>query len=174
VLLAALGVSQLPPKAHLAFLAVILAVWLPGAKDNRAKIPRPVWGQYQGIDGRLNRWARPDDLVLVHSIPSGVIGVARYLRSDIRLASWVVPLGQRRVPDDLELLLAGCRRVALVKIHSMDLSNPAEIWLLAHARLVRSDTLYRFTTEVLYFEPMDSERFFPDASPRACGVAPPR
>lgn len=172
MLLAALGMSQLPPTIQVAFLAVILAVWLPGAKDNRATVPRPHLGQYQRIDNRLNQWARPDDLVLVHSIPSGVIGVARYLRNDIRLASWIVPLNLRRVPDDLELLLAGCRRVAFVRTHYLHSGNPGEQWLRAHARLVRRDTYYRRTAEVLYFEPMDGKTFFPDASPRACGIAP--
>jgi hypothetical protein len=174
LVLAAIGMSQLPGRIHLAFLAAIVAVWLPGAKDNRANVQRPVYGQYLRIDRQLKSWARPDDVVLVHSIPTGVIGVARYLRPDIRLGSWIVPLGVRRVPEDLELLLAGCRRVAFVRAHFLHSGNPGEQWLRAHARLVRRDTYYRRTAEVLYFEPMDGKTFFPDASPRACGVAPPR
>ena len=174
MLLAAVAMSQLPPGLHVAFLALVLGVWFPGSRDNLAEVPRPVWGQYRGIDRRLNAWAGPDDVVLVHSIPTGVIGVARYLRNDIRLASWIVPLHVRRVPDDLELLLAGCRRVAIVNAHFLEADNPAEQWLRANARLVRHDIFYRFTAEVVYFEPVGRDRFFPDASPRACDVAPPR
>ncbi len=169
MLLAALGMSQLPPRIHLAFLSAVLLAWLPGSKDNRAKVQRPVWGQYRRMDGRLNSWARPDDVVLVHSIPSGVIGVARYLRSDIPLASWVVPLDVRRVPDDLELLLAGCQRVALVKAHFLHWRNPADAWLRAHARQLGHDVFYGRTAEVFYFAPLDGETFFPKAAPAACG-----
>ena len=176
LLLAALAMDQLQPKAHLVFLAVILTVWLPGAKDNLAKLHQPVWGQYRNMDARLNRWARPGDVVLVHSIPSGAIGAARYLRSDIRFASWIVPLNVRQVPRDLEVLLAGCRRVAVVRAHLLDSlgDNPGEVWLRAHARLVARESYYRPTAEVVYYEPLQGTTFFPDASPPTCRTETPQ
>lgn len=153
LLLASLGMSQLPSRLHLAAVGALLVGWLPGIRTFMSSIPRP-WAPYvveaglehsrplsvlptageatnfRKLDIHLESSALPGDLVLVHSIPSGVVGVARYLRPDIPLASWVVPLDIRKVPDDLELVLAGRRRVALVKIHYLGAAAPAEAWLL--------------------------------------------
>ena len=85
--------------------------------------------------------------------------MARYVRRDIPIASWVVGLGLRQVPADLQLLLTGHRRVALVKIHYLHLPSPAEAWLQEHARLVRRDTFPQSGAEVLYFEPSDGTTF---------------
>jgi hypothetical protein len=97
--------------------------------------------------------------VVVHSVPTGVVGLARYLKRDIPLASWVEPLGLRQVPSDLHLLLSGRRRVALVKIHDLHRPSPAEAWLRGHARLIRRDIFNRSGAEVLYFEPLNGSTF---------------
>ena len=55
----------------------------------------------------VGAWAGPGDLVLVHAIPSGVLGIARYLEADVPMAAWVGQLGRRRVPEDLDGMLAG-------------------------------------------------------------------
>jgi hypothetical protein len=89
-------------------------------------------------------------LIIVHSIPSGVLGVARYIRTNTPIASWVVQLGQRRVPGDMERLLSGLRRVAVVKVHDMGEPSPAEAWLREHATLEGQDKLHDFT-RILYF-----------------------
>jgi hypothetical protein len=123
---------------------------------------------------QLESWARPGDLILVHSIPAGVVGIARYLREDIPLASWVTPpRGTREMPGDLELLLAGRRRVALVKVHHLGAAAPAQAWLLARARLLRHE-LYPSFTEVLHFEPSERDVFFPEASQRPADPQSPK
>ena len=100
------------------------------------------------------------------------------------MASWVAPLAQRRVPDDLEALLQGRRRVALVQVHHLSQPAPAEPWLRQHARLVyheiyngelnrmmMADTVTwtpaglealrkHQMTEIFYFEPETSGPFF--------------
>ena len=119
MLLAAYAVSLLPPRLHYAVLTVLVLAWLPGVRRVVvASVPRPRQ-PYRELDARLESWARPGDLVLVHSIPSGVVGVARYLTRDIPLAPWVVQLGTRQVPADLERLLSGRRRVAVATIHHL-------------------------------------------------------
>jgi hypothetical protein len=164
VLLAGLGMSRLSPGLHLAILSAMVLAWLPASRSAvLARTPRPSQ-PYQRLDGRLESWARPGDLVVVHSNPSGVIGVARYLRRDLPLASWVARLGIREIPGDLELLLGGRRRVALVKIHHLGTPSPPEDWLRAHARLLGHETFRWSSAEVLYFEPRDGEAFFPGAS----------
>jgi len=165
MLLAALGMSQLPLKLHLAFLSAILLAWLPGSRAVAiASVPRP-WQPYREVNARLESWMHPDDLVLVTSIPTGVIGMARYSRDDIRLASWVAQLGLREVPVDLEWLLAGHRRVAFVKIHHLGGSAAPEAWLRAHARLLGREVFPSSSAEVLYIGPSDGDTFFHEASP---------
>jgi 4-amino-4-deoxy-L-arabinose transferase-like glycosyltransferase len=163
LLLAALGLSRLPGAVHLAVLSAILLAWLPaGWAAATARTPRPSQ-PYVRLDSRLEAWAGPDDLILIHSNPSGVIGVARYLGRDLPLVSWVSRLGTRRVPDDLQLLLAGRRRVALVKIHHLGAPSPPEAWLRKHARLLGQESFRRSSAAVLYFGPRDGESFVPDA-----------
>jgi hypothetical protein len=163
LLLAALGLSRLPGGAHLAVLSAILLAWLPAGREAAsARTPRPSQ-PYARLDARLETWAGPDDVILIHSNPSGVIGVARYLARDLPLASWVTRLGTRRVPDDLQVLLAGRHRVALVKIHHLGAPSPPEAWLREHARLLGQESFRRSSAVVLYFGPADGETFFPDA-----------
>jgi hypothetical protein len=183
MLLAALGIEQLRGKAHAAFLALVLLAWTAGLWPILAHRARPE-AAYPTLGAELSAWARPDDLVLIHSIPSGVIGLSRYLRPEVPVASWIAPLGLRRVPDDLERLLQGRRRLALVQVHNMAQPAPAEPWLREHSRLTRreifdgaQDRLTADTTglppqqlaalrehkliEIFYFAPASGETFVP-------------
>jgi len=181
LLLAALGIEQLRGKAHTAFVALVLLAWTAGLWPILAHRARP-GAAYPTLGAELSAWAGPDDLILVHSIPSGVIGLARYTAPGVPLASWIAPLGLRRVPEDIERLLQGRRRLALVQVHNLAQPAPAEPWLRAHPRLARHeiydgalDTLTTDTIglppsqlaamhehkliEVLYFAPASGERF---------------
>ena len=86
-----------------------------------------------------------------------MVGVARYLKREIPLASWVGQLGTREVPADLEHLLRGRRRVAVATIHVLDAPNQIEPWLRAHARLAGRETFRSSRAEVLYFEPANGD-----------------
>ena len=165
LLLAAFAMSRLSPRLHLAFLGAVLLAWLPGArKATLPSIPRPSQ-PYRLVDARLMSWAGADDLVLVSATPSGVVGVARYLEREIPMASWVPQLGTRELEPDLQRLLAGRRRVALVKITHLGAPAPAEAWLRVHARPLGRDTFRSSKAEVLYFGPREGEAFFPEAAP---------
>jgi hypothetical protein len=161
MLLAAFAVSLLPPRLHHAVLTVLVLAWLPGDWPIvTASVPRPRQ-PYRELDTRLESWAQPGDLVLVHSIPSGVIGVARYLARDIPLASWVVQLETRRVPADIERLLSGRSRVAVATIHHLGATDSLEPWLEAHARALGRDTFPESRAEVRYFAPANGATVFP-------------
>ncbi|HEU4649762.1 MAG TPA: glycosyltransferase family 39 protein [Gemmatimonadales bacterium] len=160
ILLAALAVGRMPRTLQAAMLGALVLAWLPAEKAMVAGSPRP-WEPYADVGARLGSWARPGDLVVVHAIPSGLIGVARHVRPDIALASWVVQLGTRVVPDDLERLLAGRRRVAVVRIHDVGAEPVAATWLRTHAKLIAHDTFRSSSAEVLYFEPASGDTFFP-------------
>jgi hypothetical protein len=162
MLLAAFGVSLLPPRLHYAVLTALVLAWLPGDWPIvTASVPRPRQ-PFRQLDARLESWAQPGDLVLVHSIPPSVIGVARYMTRDIPLASWVVQLGTRQVPADVERLLSGRRRVAVATIHHLGATDSLVPWLEAHTRPVGRDTFPASSAEVRYFAPANGATVFPD------------
>jgi hypothetical protein len=96
-------------------------------------------------------------MILLHSIPSGVLGIARYMESSAPIAPWVGQLGQRRVPEDVETLTAGRRRVFLVKVRTAGASVPPETYLREHATVVEDSRL--LSSQTVVFAPRDTEIF---------------
>jgi hypothetical protein len=80
-----------------------------------------------------------------------VVGVSRYLERDISLVPWVVQLGSRHVPEDIERVLAGHRRVAVATIHNLGATDSLLPWLAAHATPLGRDTFPRSRAEIRYF-----------------------
>jgi hypothetical protein len=155
MLLVGFALSRLTPRSNAVLLALILAAWAPGIRgvfqDPRA------WEPYVRVGRELSDWAGSGDLVIVHSIPSGVLGVTRYMAPSVPVAAWVGQLGTRRVPHDVEMLLAGRRRVALVKVHQLGEPAPEEDWLRRNATLTNARTIH--TAELLYFAPAEGTVF---------------
>jgi mannosyltransferase len=184
MILVAIGIDPLRPKVRAAFAGLVLVGWTAGLWPIVAHRDRPA-AVYRPIAAALERWAGPSDLVLVHSAaPSGVVALSRYLAPDAPLASWIEPLGLRQVSRDLERLLAGRPRAALIQVHHLGKTSPAEPWLREHARAAGhmvydsdraaltddvaslSPSLLRDLregklVEVFYFEPTDGATFFP-------------
>jgi len=144
-LLALVGTAlgSLRPRVAAALGAVLLAASLAGVlrvvrSDARHTEP------YRQAAGFLVHNAKPSDLVLVHSIPSGVCALARYVEPYCgwggcpRMASWVSRLGRRRVPEDVARLTEGRARVAYVKVHTLGDPTPEEAWLRQHGRVTSS------------------------------------
>jgi hypothetical protein len=183
MILVALGIDPLRPKWRAAFAGLVLLAWTAGLWPIFARPDRP-GAVYRALAVELQRWAGPADLLLVHSVPSGVIALSRYLQRDVPLAAWIEPLGLRQVPGDLERLLAGRGRVALIQVHHLGVPSPAEPWLRRHARLIGhqvydgdraalSSDVASLTppllralqadqlVEVFYFAPIDGATFSP-------------
>jgi lysylphosphatidylglycerol synthetase-like protein (DUF2156 family) len=155
MLLAGFALSRLAPGANAVLLALIVAAWAPGI---RAVFQDPrAWEPYVQVGRELSNWAGSEDLVIVHSIPSGVLGVTRYMLPAVPVATWVGQLGSRRVPHDLEALLAGRRRVALVKVHHLGEPAPEEDWLRRNATLTGTRKIS--SAELLYFAPTEGPVF---------------
>lgn len=158
LLLAGIALGALRPGLRAVLLSAILIGWLPGAWDIY-KSPYRALHPLRQVGRGLAAGARPGDLVMIHSIPSGVLGVARYMDKETEVVSWVQQLGVRRVPEDLEALLAGHRRVVLLKIHLLGEEVPEEAWLRENATLLADKK--RHTEELLYFAPPDGLAAFP-------------
>jgi Dolichyl-phosphate-mannose-protein mannosyltransferase len=148
MLLVGVALSRVRSPLNLAFLVLLVGCWLPGIRAVFSNISRS-YEPYREVAERVDAWLRPSDLVIVHSIPSGVVGIARYLESDVPVAAWVGQLGQRQVPKHMGALLRGHSRVALIKIHEVGEPAPEEDWLRVHAKPIGQLELQN--ARVLYF-----------------------
>lgn len=147
LLLMSLALGRVRPTPRALWLLLIVMVWLPSVWT---VVTNPVrgWQPYRQLASILDQQATDSDMVIVHSIPSGVLGMARYLEKPVPIFSWVGQLKQRHVPDDLESLpVRG--RIILIKIHTVGEPAPEEAWLQTHASL--ASDLKMAAAEVLFF-----------------------
>ena len=149
LLLAGIGISRLKGWIHGAFLVTILLSWMPGILSIYNE-PVRHRDPFVDIADHLQAGRESSDIVLVHSIPSGVLGVARYLDDHTELVSWVVQLGNLQVPEDTTQFLEGRCRVVLVKTHYLGKPSPAEIWLREHA-LLEKENIFNPEAKIYYF-----------------------
>jgi hypothetical protein len=116
---------------------VIVTIWAIG--DRRIFLnPSRVSEPYRGVALLLDHESPRPALLVLDAIPSGVLGMARYLHTDLLLFSWVGQLHVRAMPDDIVQATAGVHEVILVKIHQVGEPAPEEVWLRAHAYRVRT------------------------------------
>jgi hypothetical protein len=154
-LLAAVGIACLNRRTRIVVLGLIILAWAP----NLWSIYRngSPWEPMRQIATAASKNIESSDLILVHSIPSGVLAVARYAKRDAPLASWVQQLGNRRVPESLDALIMGRRRVAFVKVHAVVPQAPEEGWLRANA--VTSNQTRLGLGLIVNFQPKGRETF---------------
>jgi uncharacterized membrane protein len=145
----ALCLLQMPVGAGVIAGFALAAIWAIG--DRRVFLnPSRDSEPYRAVALRIDHQSPHPGLLVVHSIPSGVLGIARYLHSDIPLFSWVGQLHVRSVPHDIAEPTARTHRVLLVKIHQVGEPAPEDVWLLAHAWEVR--TIKDENAEIEVFE----------------------
>lgn len=155
-LIAGIGLGALKPRIRFVAVILILLAWtvpVINIYQQKSRSGDPL----KLLAGAVSSDAHLADLILVHSIPSGVLGVARYTNGSLNMASWVGPLGTRRVPDSLLTLAAGRSRIRLVKVHLLREALPEEDWLRANA--VLSGTLSFDYGSILDFRPANSGTF---------------
>ena len=139
VVIVASAFAAWPRSVRHVALAGLVLTWLPALRDvatNAARCSTP----FRQVALDLSSRALPGDLVIVHSIPSGVIGMARYLDERVEVAAWVEQLALRRLPEDAEGLLAGRERAWLVRVHEAYAEAPIEDDLRRRWSVVRSET----------------------------------
>jgi hypothetical protein len=130
-LLAAMGLACLGRRTRLVMLVLMVLAWAPNVLSiYRNRFP---WLPMREIASAASVDASPSDLILVHSIPSGVLSIARYAKGSSVMASWVGQLGTRRVPESLRALAAGHTRIIFVKVHAVGEPAPEERWLRVKA-----------------------------------------
>ncbi len=160
-LLVGYGLSRLRPRPQAVFTVLIVAMDLIGI--TRLYMNEARAEDFRQVGKSLAEHAGASDLVIVHSTPSGVAGVAYYTERQgpvegVGFASWVGQLGQRRVPEDLAGLAADRRKIYLVKIHEVGEPAPQETWLRRNAVLAEEEQFSGAT--VLCFVPRAGGTFF--------------
>ena len=152
-LLAAVGLACLDLRIRLIMLILILLTWVPDISSiyhNRfPSLPMREIAHAASVNGR------PTDLILVHSIPSGVLGIARYANGPAGLASWVGRLGTRRVPESVQALSAGRTRIILVRVHEGREPAPEEQWLRTNAMICKETRIG--SARIVDFQPINSK-----------------
>jgi 4-amino-4-deoxy-L-arabinose transferase-like glycosyltransferase len=141
--------SLIGDKVAVASLLLVVIAWVPGLRNiyrQQSRSGEPMREIARGISPSANG----SDVVLIHSIPSGVIGLARYVQASVPLASWVEQLGNHRVPESLQRLVQGHSRIILVKLHEVGASAPEEKWLRANAAVVNQQQIQ--TADVINFD----------------------
>jgi hypothetical protein len=161
-LLAGVALSCLRGRVRLTLLVLILLSWAP----NLWRFYRAPWRNASAlceIAGAASLNNQPSDLVLVHSIPSGVVGIAHYFNGPAAMASWVGQLGTRQMPESLRSLAAGRKRILFIKVHEVGEPAPEEEWLRANAVVfheIRLGITSRLVSATLVdFRPKNSETF---------------
>jgi SAM-dependent methyltransferase len=159
-LLAGLGLGHLRPAVQGVFLTLIILAGMVGIRQMYLNDSRS-WEPTRQVGELLAAEAGASDLVIVHSIPSGVAGVARAMEArgnapGVGFVSWVGRLGRRRVPDDLQRLAAGRKTIFLVRIHEVGEPAPEETWLEQNATPVRAYEVDGVTIRA--FLPRDTAR----------------
>ena len=141
-LLAAVALGRLDHRIRVVFGVLFAAAWLPGIRHEWLEESRSL-SPYRQAAALLAKDADGTDVVIVHSIPSGVVGVSRYMQPYLvgpdrpGIAAWVGQLGRRRVPGDIESLTRGRRRVRFLNIHAVGEPAPEEDWLRRNAIVAR-------------------------------------
>lgn len=158
VLLLAAGFGRLSCRPRSLLLGAMLLAWLPGTVATAFSETARPWQPYPDIARGLEARLGPDDLVILSSIPSGVIGVARYMDEDVPIASWVQQLDTREATD-AGRLASGRRRVALAEVTHLGAGSQALDWLLEHGREVARDTFPDSSSRVVYFAPRSDDLF---------------
>lgn len=143
VILVGVGLAHLNKGIRLACIGLIVV----GSTVGMARMYRNEARNSQAVREAaawLLERASATEVVIVHSIPTGAAGLARYLHPDPGIpyrgpvvATWVPQLDNRRVPDDLRRLIDGGTAVYIVAFHTVGRPPPQIEWLDKHAILGR-------------------------------------
>lgn len=134
----------LAPRRHTGGALLLIALvccWWPALRETVFTAPARPGQPLLQIARRLDEWAssgsaRP--LVVMHTVPTGLIGVCRYMTARVPVLGSIVRLRSAPAPAELDVLRQTYGRVALLRLH--DFVEPLAIrvwvaWLHEHARL---------------------------------------
>jgi hypothetical protein len=149
--------TTLSRRARYIMLFLLAAAWFPsllGIYHTRSRGNQP----FRQLAGTLSEAADSSDIILVHSIPAGVLGVARYSNTPAKIATWVEQLGTRDSPRSMPQLAAGHRYVWYVLIEqTLGEPRPELEWLRQNMSLSATHRMQSIT--IMKFEPPGAQSF---------------
>jgi len=154
-LLAASGLTCFRRRTSMIVLTLLVLAWVPNFVGLQRT--RFWWAPIEEISSSLWRNSSPSDLILIHSIPSGAISLARYAPGPAEMASWIQQLGNRHMPGSLNSLVKGRTRVVFIKVHEAGSDTPELDWLRAHATVSRVTPIG--LCKIVEFRPSNSKTF---------------
>lgn len=157
ILLAAIGLSTFARRTAFVLLLLILLCWT-AAIVSIYREPSRSGESFREVARMASSTDSSSDLVLVHSIPTGVLGLARYANRASSIACWIQQLGNRHVPESLQALIGGRRRVLFILAHPLEEPRPEERWLRANGVIVLEKWVDRI--KVIDFRPRDGGATF--------------
>jgi len=155
-LLAALGLACLKFRTRILMLFLIALAWAPNVLSI-GRLRSRNFEPFCQVARAVSDGGTATDLILVHSIPSGVLGIARYAYGSSAIESWVGQLGLRRVPDSLQTLIAGRTHISLVKLHEVGQPAPEEDWLRANGDVIQEKSIG--AAKIVRFRLKNADRF---------------
>jgi hypothetical protein len=155
-LLMGVGLACLKFRTRVFMLLLIILAWSPNLLSIYRQRSRNREA-FREVSRAVSSTGTSSDLILVHSIPSGVLGIARYANGPAAMASWVGQLREQLVPESVRALAAGRKRIFLVQIHEVGAPAREEDWLRANA--VVSRQLQVGAAHIVEFIPRNAETF---------------
>jgi hypothetical protein len=133
VLLLGLAISRVPNRVRYVVAGVLLLSWSTGVR--RCIInPARSYGYFRELGVLVDQNTDPKrDIIIVDSIPSGVVGMARYMKTTTPMVSWVPGLRPEQIPPKVATLVGPGGRIVLVKIHNLGRHLALEDWLRHNA-----------------------------------------
>ncbi len=151
-LLAGFGLAALDGRLAAGLAACLTLLLVPGQAQFYRQSERGGLAVAQPA-ALINQAATPNDLIVIHSIPSGALTMARYLTTGAPVMTWVGQLGVRAAPQDIAAQVKGRRRVWFVALHTVGAPAPEEDWLRANGATLREESWGR--TRLIEFAPAD-------------------
>lgn len=135
LLLASIAVVRLPRWGQALMLALLLVAWASALRKmhyNDARFKQP----YASIAGYVDQHSGADTVIVVHSIPSGITSLARYMESDTPIYAWVGQLGERKASEDPAALLDRYPHIIFIEVHSLGVPAVEEAYFRKHANVL--------------------------------------
>ena len=138
ILLAVVITTARPAVQAIVIVSIVGVWWHVASVSVFTSVPRP--GQpLPDVARNIQAWAHTGDgapLVIVHSIPTGLIGLARYLDGSLAVYPSVPRINNGTAPPDIHRLTTRYDRFAFVGFHDLGTESAYESWLSAHTQLV--------------------------------------
>jgi len=144
LVLLAIVITTAPRRTQVVLTGAIAVMWCQALLISVfTAAPRP-FQPLPDVAGRLQAWnesGRTRPLLIVHTIPTGLIGLTRYLDDRFDVFPSIIRINNAASTADIERVTAGYERFAYVRFHDFDVASAYEAWLSQHAAATGTEQL---------------------------------